>query len=165
MRYIYFSAFWSLFLISACTESTSKSGSYGEDGWLNGSEESRWNTVADQFAGFSHTMMEVQYRYQELYWAGVDNNWDFAAYHVEHIEEALEAGIQRRPAREKSAMEFMEHELEIMEAAVESKDAVKFEEAFEIFRTGCNGCHVKEKVSFIYVDKPEVRNSTIRFPK
>jgi len=139
--------------------------SYGSEGWLSGSENERWNTVADQFAGFSATMMEVQYRFQELYWAGLDKNWGYALHQVEHIEEAIEAGLIRRPVRAASAESFLHESLPGLEKVLEAKDFDGFADAFELVRISCNVCHAKEEVPFIYVNTPTERQSTIRLPR
>lgn len=56
----------------------------GEAGWLSqGSVEERFAVVASQLRGFDVAMVEVGYRYGELYWAGRDGNWEFAAYQIE----------------------------------------------------------------------------------
>ena len=158
-----FLVFGTLYL-SCDSDKSSEVKSYGPYKWLKGTEDERWNTVAEQFAGFSHTMMEVQYRYQELYWAGMDENWEYALHHLEHIEKALEAGIQRRPTRKESAMSFMNNELSYLEKALEKGQMADFLEAFEVVRVGCNACHAKEEVPFISVTTPDVRVTAVRKP-
>jgi hypothetical protein len=152
------------FYMSCQSDTSNQMKSYGPYKWLKGTEDERWTMVAEQFAGFSHTMMEVQYRYQELYWAGMDENWEYALHHLEHIEEALEAGIQRRPKRSESAMSFMKNEIPYLEKALENGKMSEFLEAFEVVRVGCNACHAKEEVPFISVTTPDVRVTAVRKP-
>jgi hypothetical protein len=45
---------------------------------LTGSDEDKFDHVARQLRGFDMAMMEVGYRYTELFWAGQDKNWDYA---------------------------------------------------------------------------------------
>lgn len=161
--YISFVSF-AIAYISCSGEGVEKVERYGSNHWLKGTEGERWNMVADQFGGFSATMMEVQYRYQELYWAGMEGNWEYAYHHIEHIDEALVAGIERRPERATSGNSFLSNDLPALEKVIEEKDAERFSQAFDAFRLSCNACHAKEKVSFIYVDTPSERFSTVRMP-
>ncbi len=134
----------------------------GEEGWLQGDTHEKFDRVADQLGGFSATMVEVGHRYQELYWAGVDQNWEYAGHQIEHIEEALEAGYERRPVRKPSGEYFMEFVIPEMEKAIERKDSLAFFKAFEIMTVNCNSCHAKENMAFMKVQQPEIRYSPIR---
>lgn len=138
--------------------------SYGSQDWLSGTDDERWSTVADQFGGFAHAMHEIQYRYQELYWAGLDGNWEYALHHLEHIEEAMEAGLERRPARAKSATSFVNDNIPTLEKVLEDGDSEGFEAAFEVFRISCNSCHAMEDMPFIHVKTPEIRMTVIGLP-
>jgi len=60
-----------------------KNKSSGPDGWLKGDESQKFETIAKQLRGFDMAMVETGYRYQELYWAGKDENWEYASYQVE----------------------------------------------------------------------------------
>ncbi len=143
--------------IVACEQQNLGDAPAGSDGWLAGDAQQKFETIADQFGGFSQTMVEVGYRYTELYWAGKDENWEFAAYQIEHIEEAMEAGIQRRPARGRSAGMFMDSALAALSEAVEHQDQDMFRQRFEQLATNCNACHAMEEVSFIQVRIPTER--------
>lgn len=114
-------------------------------------------TIEEQFAGFSATMREVSYRYEELYWAGMDSNWEYADYQLEHIEEALEAGIIRRPERALNSDIFLRTGVQAMQIVINNKDVEAFEQGFSQFRTACLDCHVREKVEFIPVGLPKIR--------
>jgi hypothetical protein len=117
-------------------------------------------TIEEQFSGFSATMREVSYRYEELYWAGMDGNWEYADYQLEHIEEALEAGIIRRPERALNADLFLKTGAQAMQVVIDNKDGEAFEQGFSHFRTACIDCHVREKVEFIPIGLPKLRAGT-----
>ncbi|MDO9554692.1 hypothetical protein [Rhodonellum sp.] len=135
----------------------------GEKGWLKGNTEEKMEEIAHQLGGFSRTMMEVSYRYSELYWAGMDENWAYADHQVEHIVEAMEDGLKRRPVRAASAESFMEETLPEMEAVISKKNKDDFILGFRALTSGCNGCHAKEGESFIMIQEPETRLSPVRF--
>jgi hypothetical protein len=132
--------------------------------WIQGTEEEKLAIIEEQLGGFSAAMMEIQYRYNELYWAGMDQNWGYADHQIEHLEEALEAGLERRPKRAKSAEHFRTVSIKEMEQAIASEDQAIFLRAFENMRISCNNCHAMEKMPFFNVVTPEQRLSPIRWP-
>lgn len=140
-----------------------KSSAVGPDGWLEGTNEEKLDEVAHQLGGFSRTMVEVSYRYSELYWAGMDENWDYADHQVEHIIEAMEDGLKRRPSRKASSESFMEETLPMMEDIIQKKDKEEFIKGFQMLTSACNACHAKEGESFIMIQTPENRTSPVRF--
>lgn len=148
-----------LFLMS-CGENQTVQGD-----WIKGSEEDQLEIIEEQFGGFSQAMSEIGYRYQELYWAGKDENWKYADYQLEHIDEALEAGLVRRPKRAQSAEHFITYTIPEMEKAIASKDTAAFNKSFEQLRIDCRNCHIAERHEFIEVTIPKLRASSIQFTK
>jgi len=130
--------------------------------WPTGNLADQIEALADHHQGFSRTMIEVSYRYNELIWAGRDHNWDYADYQLEHMEEALEHGFERRPARKASAEGFLTDAIPAVKEAISNLDSVQFEQAISLMTLKCNTCHTKEDVPFFYVVQPTVRNSIIR---
>lgn len=57
--------------------------------WIKGTETEQIKTIEKQFRGFDNAMVETGYRYQELYWAGQDQNWEYADYQIEKIKIAI----------------------------------------------------------------------------
>ena len=92
--------------ITACTRPAAPTAS-GEGGWLAGTVDEKFNTVAKQLRGFDMAMVETAYRYTELHWAAQDANWEYAEYQVQKIRTAVENGLERRPRRAKSAETFL----------------------------------------------------------
>jgi len=148
---------------AACSSTNQKELPSGE--WLPADASSFVEAVERQFDGFSRTMKEVAYRYDELYWAGLDENWEYADYQLEHIEEAIEKGFERRPERRTNSEEFLGVPTEFMQQAIDSKDLAAFERNFIVYTAGCNSCHIKEDVSFINVVLPIVNKSNVRLAK
>jgi hypothetical protein len=152
----------SFFLFIAC-QPEEKSSAVGPDGWLEGTTEEKLDEVAHQLGGFSRTMVEVSYRYSELYWAGMDENWGYADHQVEHIIEAMEDGLKRRPVRAESSKSFMEETLPMMEEVIQKENKEEFIKGFQMLTSACNACHAKEGESFIMIQTPENRTSPVRF--
>lgn len=134
------------------------------DGWLTGDTHQKFDTIANQLGGFDQTMIEVGYRYIELYWAGEDENWEFAKYQIEEMRGAMLAGFERRPEREASGQAFMNNALPAIEEAAALGDAEMFRERFRNLTTNCNVCHMMEDMRFIVVDQPTVRANAWRGP-
>ena len=153
----------SLFLTSCNQPHEEKSTKVGLDGWLEGNSEEKFEEVAHQLGGFSRTMVEVGYRYSELYWAGIDENWAYADHQIEHIIEAMEDGLNRRPIRVESAKDFMEKTLPYMEELIKNNEKEEFLKGFQVFTSACNACHAKEGESAIMIQIPINRTSPVRF--
>lgn len=130
--------------------------------WIKGTEQEKLETIENQFRGFDMAMQETSYRYQELYWAGQDENWQYAQYQVDKIEKAITNGLQRRPKRAASAQHFLNTVLPNMESAIKSEDTVIFRKSFNTMTINCNSCHAMEKVPYFTVKKPLDRQSPIR---
>jgi hypothetical protein len=131
--------------------------------WIIGSPQDQVQTIERQFRGFDMAMVETGYRYQELYWAGKDQNWDYATYQLTKIKTAIENGIERRPRRATSAKHFLDIVIPKMQETIDSKDSIIFQRGFKILKAECHSCHIKENVSFIQVNIPQARASTIKF--
>ena len=83
--------------LSLCTAAGCRHPAPTASGWIEGSSDERWTTMERHLRGLDVAMVEVGYRYQELYWAGADENWSFADYQLTKIELALANALQRRP--------------------------------------------------------------------
>lgn len=149
-----------LFLFFACNQHTEPSNSQGE--WIKGTELEKIKTIEKQFRGFDNAMVETGYRYQELYWAGQDENWEYADYQLEKIKIAIENGLERRPKRAKSAEHFLTYVLPEMKKSLQSRDTVIFNKNFQTMTINCNSCHAVEKVPFFNIQIPTERQSPIK---
>jgi len=134
----------------------------GKDGWLKGDNSEKFDLIASQLRGFDMAMIETGYRYQELYWAGQDQNWEYAMYQIEKIAKTIKNGLVRRPKRGESAKHFLEVTLTEMTLSIEKKDTILFNNQFNLLTNACNNCHIKENVSFFTVKGPINRPSPIR---
>jgi hypothetical protein len=132
------------------------------DSWLQGSSDDKLKQVEKQLRGFDKTMVEVGYRFTELYFAGKDGNWEYANYQVEKIQAAIRLGLERRPKRAESAKSFMDQDLPAIEKTVKARDPQAFTSGIENLRMACMRCHVNEKVQYFTVEMPEHRRSPIR---
>jgi hypothetical protein len=145
---------------AACTQAPREASAVGEGGWLAGTVDEKFGTVAKQLRGFDMAMAETGYRYTELYWAAQDSNWEYAEYQVQKIRTAIENGLERRPRRAKSAETFLTIVLPAVEEAIAQRNATVLRESMGPLRSTCNSCHEDEEVAFIQVGDPPARTFT-----
>lgn len=156
---VFVSVFLSM-LFSSCHQKSDKTNSQAN--WIKGTEEEKLQIIEKQFRGFDMAMVETGYRYQELYWEGQDQNWEYADYQLDKIKTAIENGLERRPKRAKSAQYFLKSALPEMKKSIAAKDSVLFEKGFQALTISCNSCHAMEQVAFFTVQYPTVRQSPIK---
>ena len=134
----------------------------GSDGWLTGDVQQKFETVAEHLGGFGRAMWEVDYRFHELYWAGMDLNWGYAEHQIAELVETIELGLERRPARAASAQQFLNSAVPELIKAVEERDHESFERRINNLMNNCNSCHALEEMPFLTVKIPVERRSSIR---
>jgi hypothetical protein len=150
---------FALMLLFACD---GKEKMQAEGQWIRGTETEKLHVIEKHFRGFDLAMVETGYRYQELYWAGQDENWEYANYQLEKIKIAISNGLERRPKRSNSARNFLESVLPEMETAILQKEKTIFNSKFEMLTMNCNACHAMENVPFFTVKVPLNRQSPIK---
>jgi hypothetical protein len=129
----------------------------GLDGWLAGTPDEKFDVVAKHLRGFDMAMVETEYRYQQLYWAGEDENWAYADYQVQKIRTAIENGLERRPKRAASAETFLTMVLPAVGQAIAAHDQALFRQRFGALTAACNSCHDAEQMAFVRVVVPTMR--------
>ncbi len=136
-----------------------------EGNWIQGTEKEKIKTIEKQFRGMDKAMIEIGYRYQELYWGGQDENWEYATYQLKKIRKALILGLQRRPNRAESATHFLEYVIPEVEKAIKTKSPKIFNDKFEMMRVNCTNCHAAgtiESYPTFTIQIPVDRQSPIR---
>ncbi|WP_435261809.1 hypothetical protein [Tenacibaculum sp. nBUS_03] len=129
--------------------------------WIKGTEQEKLKMIETQFRGFDKAMIEVGYRYQELYWAGEDENWEYANYQLQKINKAIKLGLQRRPKRAASAENFLDYVIPEVRKSIQEKDKKLFQNNFQMMRNNCTICHSVERVPSFTVRIPTERQSPI----
>ncbi|KAB2874613.1 MAG: hypothetical protein F9K38_15515 [Pseudorhodoplanes sp.] len=132
-------------------------------GWLKALPPERQIEAIDrQFRGFDMAMFEVNYRYTEMYFAGIEGNWDYALYTGEKIAWAIQNGFERRPKRRANAQEiFFKEAYPQVLSAIRKKDIARFKESVDALRGACNACHTAERVGFIHVGIPSIKQTPL----
>ena len=125
--------------------------------WPSGDESDQIRELAEHIGGFSVAMREVGYRYNEMYFAGIEENWRLADYHLSKLVAAIEQGETRRPRRSEDAEAFLDYAVPPMIEAIESRDVDRFVDEFTFFAERCNDCHIDQRVPFIEITLPQQR--------
>jgi hypothetical protein len=135
-------------------------------GWLVALKpDARIPAIERQLRGFETAMAEVSYRYGEMYFGGIEGNWDYAAHMAMTLEQALRLGLEREPARRANAESlFLKGPLPQVLDAIKKKDARLFKQRIETLRAGCTACHAAEKHAFIKIGLPTVRRNPLEKP-
>lgn len=132
-------------------------------GWLRQIPlEQQSDAIDRQLRGFDMAMFEVNYRYIEMYFGAMEGNWDYALYTGEKIAWALMNGYQRRPKRQANTEKlFFKGAYPRVLEAIRRKDLAQFKKSFDEMRMTCNACHTAEKVPFIHVGIPSVKQTPL----
>ena len=110
----------------------------------------RFKLLQTFLRGFELPMWEIGERYQAIYDALGDKNYELAAYHWEKIKVAMVTGYLKRPKRQPNADEkFIKKIWDDVNKALLSTDPKLAWDAFASTRQACMSCHEAEKVAFI----------------
>jgi hypothetical protein len=132
-------------------------------GWLKKlPADQQIEAIDRQLRGFDMAMVEVNYRYIEMYFGAMEGNWDYALYQGEKLAWAIQNGFERRPKRRESAEQIFLKQVfpEVLEA-IRKKDIALFKQRFDTMRQACRACHVAEKVPFIQMGIPTFRHAPL----
>lgn len=109
-------------------------------------------------------MWEIAHRYEELYVAIQNNNWEMGVYHWEKLQDRLNTAAMKRPARTQNieGMFLDSGVWKSMHDALLSKDPARMRQQFQVVRQACTACHVAERVGFL--NDSSVLRRTESFP-
>jgi hypothetical protein len=132
-------------------------------GWLVALKpDARIPAIQRQLRGFETTMAEVSYRYSEMYFGGVEGNWDYAAHMAMTLERALRLGLERSPSRKPNAENlFLKGPLPQVLDAIKKKDTALFKQRIETMRAACTACHAAENHAFIRIGLPTAKRNPV----
>ncbi len=120
------------------------------DDWRRTADES---TKIDQLVrampNTADLMLHVGERYNNLYWAARQEQWDFAAYQAKELRGVLNRNKVTRPGRAADIDQFLELAWPEIEEATASRDWDRFEAAFGSMRSACLACHATTGYDFI----------------
>ena len=110
-------------------------------------------------------MWEIAHRYEELYVAIQNNNWEMGVYHWEKLRDRMNTAAMKRPARTQNIEGmFLESGVwSAMHDALTSRDPARMRTQFQAVRQACIACHIAERVGFL--NDSSVLRRTESFPR
>jgi hypothetical protein len=133
--------------------------------WLLDAQDDRerFRRIQIYAGGTYEQMWQVGYRYEQVYRAIVDENWQLGLHHWTKLRDVLNVALMKRPNRTPNAEAlFLDDTWERLEEAIQSTQADVIRAAFLTERAACMACHVAENMEFLN-DTPIFRD-TASFP-
>jgi len=115
----------------------------------------------------SHVMVDVEYHFANLWYAGHNQQWDLAAFYLRETDSHLRWTVRIRPVRtlrgSGGSVELQPFQDVIkqagfsrLEAAIEHKDLGEFEDAYTGTLTQCYACHQAAGLGYLKPHIPEM---------
>jgi hypothetical protein len=122
-------------------------------------------TLKEKAADQAHAMMDVDYHFTNLWFAGKAENWPLAEFFWSETRSHMRWAVRIIPVRKdntgteiklKDILEAVENSpLAQMKEAIDAKDAEKFESAYRDTLDGCYGCHKASDKPYLRPQIPE----------
>lgn len=126
-------------------------------------DEERFRRLQVYSGGTDQQMWQVGYRYEQVYRAIIDQNWELGTYHWGKLRDVFNVALMKRPNRTPNAEAmFLNNEWRLLEGALKARDAAAARKTFVAERQACIACHVAEGMAFLN-ETPIFRN-TASFP-
>lgn len=123
----------------------------------------RFRRIQIYAGGTYEQMWQIGYRYQQVYHAIIDKNWELGVHHWGKLRDVFNVALMKRPNRTPNAEAmFLDTAWKQLDEALKAKDPEKAQQAFLAERATCMACHVAEKMPFLN-DTPIFRD-TAEFP-
>jgi len=133
-----------------------------DDDWRErASIEKKVDKLVGLMPGAANLMIEMGFRYQNLYWAAKQGKWEFAQYQTEEMESLLKTLMITRPKRAKTADVFLKSGFKALEPAIKARDLARFEAGFEKMRQACMTCHQQNAHAFVTLPLPKRATSPV----
>jgi hypothetical protein len=127
-------------------------------------DEERFRRLQVYSGGTDQQMWQMGYRYEQVYHAIVDQNWQLGAYHWGKLRDVFNVALMKRPNRTPNAEAmFLNNEWRLLDEALKAGDAGAVQKTFLAERQACIACHVAEGMSFL--NQTPIFRSTASFPK
>jgi hypothetical protein len=105
--------------------------------------------IADLLPGMARIMEEVGRRYWTLYYAAKGGNWDLAVHEEQELEKLLVSAGRVRPKYREDLAAFATRQLRPLAEALEARDFVAFDAAYQKAIQASDVYHEKYAKGFI----------------
>ena len=113
----------------------------------------------------SHAMIDVEYHFANLWFAGKDSNWPLATFYLSETRSRVQWALRIRPVRKLAsgkdldlkplADAFETSGAAAIRSAIDAHDAKAFETAYRATLSLCHACHVAAEKPFLRPDVPQ----------
>ena len=127
--------------------------------------------LEDRLPDQSHEMQDAAYHFENLWFAGTNQNWPLASYYLRKTRSYLALAVEIKPVRKtstgtevdlKGILDSVDHSmLAQADQAIEHKDVVGFKTAYREAVEGCNACHSACERSYIRLQVPDAPAASI----
>jgi hypothetical protein len=127
-------------------------------------DRERFRRIQIYAGGTDQQMWQVGYRYQQVYQAIVDENWELGLHHWGKLRAVLNVALMKRPNRTPNAEAmFLDNTWSGLQGALEAGEADEIRASFLTQRGACMACHVAEQMSFL--NGTPIFRDTASFPR
>ena len=133
--------------------------------WLLGArdDDERFRRLQIYAGGTDQQMWQIGYRYEQVYQAILDENWDLGAHHWGKLRNVFNVALMKRPNRTPNAEAlFLDNDWQLLAGALAAGDAAEARETFLQERQACIVCHVAE--GFDFINQTPMFEETTAFP-
>ncbi len=120
--------------------------------WLLNAKDDieRFRRIQIYAGGTYEQMWQIGYRYEQVYQAIVDKNWELARYHWSKLRDVFNVALMKRPRRTANAEAlFLDSNWGHLYQTLQSGDAAASQRAFLTARSACMSCHIAEGMPFL----------------
>jgi hypothetical protein len=122
-------------------------------------DEERFRRIQIYAGGTYEQMWQIGYRFEQVYHAIVDQNWELGLHHWVKLRDVFNVALMKRPNRTPNAEAmFLDEHWGRLEAALRNGEAGEARRTFLAEREICMACHIAEQMSFLN-DSPLFRNT------
>jgi hypothetical protein len=113
-------------------------------------DEERFRRLQIYAGGTDQQMWQIGYRYEEVYQAIIDEEWELGTHHWGKLRNVFNVALMKRPNRTPNAEAmFLDDTWQRLADALEAGDADAARAAFLQERQACLVCHVAEGYGFV----------------
>ena len=126
-------------------------------------DQERFRRLQIYSGGTDQQMWQMGYRYEQVYHAIIDENWELGTHHWAKLRDVFNVALMKRPNRTPNAEAlFLNTTWKALDDALKSGNAASARQAFLAERQACMACHVAEGMPFL--NNTPIFRDTASFP-
>jgi len=117
--------------------------------------------MAGYVPGLGEIMAQTASRHIKLWYAGLAQNWQLAAYEIDELKEGFDDAGKFHPTHKHIKQKlpvliknYMHPPLEQLEQAIKDRNLDAFKKSYDSLTSACNACHQATEFGFNQVQQP-----------